>query len=71
MTQLMQRGQARGEINRAHAAEDLGSAFGSVVYGTITHWLYEDASEGLRDRMRRAAGVFLDGAGVRPTGAAE
>jgi len=62
MTQLMLRGQARGELNREHRAEDLGSAFGALVYGTITHWLYDDASEPLPARMQRAAEVFLDGA---------
>jgi AcrR family transcriptional regulator len=65
MTQLMLRGQARGELNREHRAEDLGSAFGAIVYGTITHWLYDDASEPLPERMRRAAEVFLDGAAAR------
>jgi AcrR family transcriptional regulator len=65
MAQLMMRGQARGELTREHRAEDLGSAFGSLIYGTITHWLYDDASEPLPDRMRRAAEVFLDGASVR------
>lgn len=68
MTQLMQRGQARGELTRHHRAEDLGSAFGSLVYGTITHWLYDDASESLPERMRRAAEVFLDGASAPSTG---
>ena len=67
MAQLMMRGQARGELTRAHRAEDLGSAFGSLINGTITHWLYDDASEPLPDRMRRAAEVFLDGASVRET----
>lgn len=65
MTRLMLRGQARGELTRAHRAEDLGSAFGSLIYGTITHWLYDDASEPLSGRMQRAAEVFLDGAAAR------
>lgn len=65
MRQLMTRGQARGEFTREHRAEDLASACGSLIYGTITHWLYEDASEPLAQRMERAAEVFLDGAGVR------
>ncbi len=65
MTQLLLRGQARGELTREHRAEDLGSALGSLVYGTITHWLYDDASEPLPERMRRAAEVFLDGAAPR------
>jgi len=64
MTQLMLRGQARGELSRAHRAEDLGSAFGALIYGTITHWLYDDASEPLPDRMLRAAEVLLAGAAL-------
>ena len=65
MTQLMMRGQARGELTHRHRAEDLGSALGSLVNGTITHWLYEDSTEPLAERMRRAAEVFLDGAAAR------
>lgn len=68
MTQLMMRGQARGELTTAHRAEDLGSALGSLVYGTITHWLYDDSSEPLPERMRRAAEVFLDGAAAPSKG---
>lgn len=66
MRQLMSRGQARGEFTRKHRPEDLASAFGSLVYGTITHWLYEDATEALPERMGRAAEIFLDGVTVRP-----
>lgn len=39
-----------------------------LVNGTITHWLYVDASESLQLRMQRAAEVFLQpvsAAGVR------
>lgn len=62
MRQLMERGQLRGELTRKHRAEDLASAFGAQIYGTVTHWLYDDASESLPERMTRAAEVFLDGA---------
>ena len=62
LAQLMTRGQARGEITREHRAEDLASALDSLVNGTITHWLYGDASESLQQRMRRSADVFLAGA---------
>jgi TetR/AcrR family transcriptional regulator of autoinduction and epiphytic fitness len=62
LTQLMTRGQARGEITRAHRAEDLASAFDSLVNGTITHWLYGDAPNSLQQCMRRSADVFLGGA---------
>jgi AcrR family transcriptional regulator len=59
---LLARGQQRGELSARHNAEDLASAFDSLVNGTITHWLYGDAAEPLKQRMRRAAEVFLRGA---------
>ena len=62
ITQLMTRGQARGEITREHRPEDLASAFDSLVNGTITHWLYGDAEESLEERMRRTCRLFLAGA---------
>ena len=59
--QPLTRGQARGELSRDHRPEDLATAFDSLVFGTITHGLYDDASEALELRMRRAAEVFLGG----------
>ncbi len=59
LVQLLTRGQERGELSRAFRAQDLASAFDSLVNGTITHWLYGDAAEPLRERMGRAAAVFL------------
>jgi AcrR family transcriptional regulator len=59
LVKLLARGQARGELHRTHRAEDLASAFDSLVNGTITHWLYGDVAESLRERMGRAAEVFL------------
>jgi len=59
---LMTRGQARGELSRDHRPEDLASAFDALVFGTITHWLYDDTSEPLPLRMAHAAEVFLSGA---------
>ena len=44
-------------------------AFDSLVFGTITHWLYDDASESLRLRMQRAAEILL-GSVAHDTGAA-
>jgi AcrR family transcriptional regulator len=61
---LMTRGQARAELSGEHRPEDLASAFDALVFGTITHWLYDDASESLQARMARAAEIFLGGAGV-------
>ena len=63
---LLARGQQRGELSRAYRAEDLASAFDSLVNGTITHWLYGDAAEPLRERMQRAAEVFLGTVAVGP-----
>ena len=59
LVQLLERGQARGELSRAHRPEDLASAFTSLLDGTITHWLYDNASEPLHARMARVAEVFL------------
>ncbi|MDJ0786316.1 MAG: TetR/AcrR family transcriptional regulator [Myxococcota bacterium] len=59
LVQLLTRGQARDELTREHTPEDLAMACDSLVFGTITHWLYDDASESLKDRMRRASDVFL------------
>jgi AcrR family transcriptional regulator len=66
MVHLMLRGQVRGEISDTHRAEDLASSLGSLINGTITHWLYDDESERLAKRMERAAEVFLTGATPRP-----
>jgi AcrR family transcriptional regulator len=59
LTRLMARGQQRGELSREHAAEDLARAFDSLSNGTILQWLYEPPAQSLRERMRRAAEIFL------------
>ncbi len=61
---LLTRGQARDELTRDHTPEDLATACDSLVFGTITHWLYDDASESLQARMRRASDVFLGSVAV-------
>ena len=63
---LLARGQERGEIDRSYRPLELASAFDSLVNGTITHWLYADAEEPLRERMRRAAEVFLGPVATEP-----
>ncbi len=68
LVQLLARGQARGELSRAYRAEDLASAFDSMVNGTITHWLYGDAAEPLRRRMERAAEVLLGAVATAASG---
>jgi AcrR family transcriptional regulator len=59
LTRLLARGQERGELSRDFAPADLESAFSSLATGTIDRWLYEDTSGSLRERMRRAAEIFL------------
>ena len=66
LVKLLARGQERGDLSRALRAEDLASAFDSLVNGTITHWLYGDAAEPLKERMKRSADVFLGAAAVGP-----
>ncbi len=61
LLQLHTRGQARGELTRAQTPETLASAFDSLVFGTITHWLYEDRAEPLHARMLCAAELLLRG----------
>jgi hypothetical protein len=56
----------RGDLVAGHRPEDLAAAFDSLVNGTITHWLYEDASESLAARMRRAAEIFLGAVEAAP-----
>ena len=57
--ELLERGQKRGELSAAHRATDLAWGFDSLVNGTIRHWLYDDASQPLRESMQRAAEIFL------------
>jgi hypothetical protein len=61
LERLMTRGQERGELRREIPPRDLASAFDSLSNGTIVHWLYEDATGSLRERMERAAQIFLSG----------
>ena len=59
LVHLLTRGQARGELRTAFDPQDLATAFDSLVFGTITHWLYDDASRSLVLRMQAASEVFL------------
>ena len=61
LTRLMARGQQRGELRAAGTPEDLARAFDGAANATIVHWLYEDDSVPLRERMERAAEIFLGG----------
>ncbi|MGH0029653.1 MAG: TetR/AcrR family transcriptional regulator [Myxococcota bacterium] len=66
LVHLLTRGQARGELDAGFEARALATAFDSLVFGTLTHWLYDDASESLVDRMLAAADVFLGPVGRVP-----
>ena len=59
LQELIARGQARGELSEAFDPNTLATAFRSLANGTITNWLYEDATDPLVVRMREAADVFL------------
>ena len=69
LVHLLTRGQARGELRSALNPADLATAFDSLVFGTITHWLYDDASEHLEERMLAAAEVFLGPVATEPADA--
>jgi len=72
LVKLLARGQQRGELSRAYRAEDLASAFDSLVNGTITHWLYGDAAEpcasgwGGRRRCSSGRSRWVRRSGVAP-----
>jgi len=66
LAKLLARGQERGELRAEHGPEALASAFAVLANGTITHWLFEDTSESLRDRMRAAAEILLGGVAKEP-----
>ena len=59
LEELLARGQRRGELRRESSPDDLARAFDSLSSGTIVHWLYDDASGSLRERMERAAEILL------------
>lgn len=62
LVQIMLRGQARGELNRAVPAEDLAITMDALVFGAVLHWLHKDEIDGLAAAMRRMASVYLAGA---------
>ena len=59
LVNLLTRGQARNEIVVDFDAADLAVAFDSLVFGTITRWLYDDSTDPLTDRMACSAEIFL------------
>jgi len=59
LEEFLARGQRRGELRRESSPGDLARAFDSLSNGTVIHWLYDDDASSLRDRMERAAEIFL------------
>ncbi len=59
LVRLMERGLARGELREVAPAADLARAFDGLANGTIVHWLYDERTDSLRERMERAAEIFL------------
>ena len=59
LLRLMERGLARGELLPVAPAADLARAFDSLSNGTIVHWLYDECSDSLHERMARAAEILL------------
>jgi AcrR family transcriptional regulator len=68
LLQLVERGQARGDVNGELDSGAVARAFRSLANGTITGWLYDDSNGSLVDRMRVAADVFLSPVEVTPRG---
>ncbi len=65
--QLIARGQNRGDLSCDHQPEDLITAMGSLIDGTISLWLYDDCSEPLSERMVRTADIFLNSVSTADT----
>jgi AcrR family transcriptional regulator len=59
LLRLVERGQAKGDLNPALDAGAVARAFHSLANGTITGWLYHDDDGSLVDAMRAAADVFV------------
>ncbi|MGI9600736.1 MAG: TetR/AcrR family transcriptional regulator [Acidimicrobiales bacterium] len=66
LTELIERGQQRGDLTSAQPSEVLAVAVNILANGTITRWLYDDAAESLAGRMRSAALVLLEPVAAGP-----
>jgi AcrR family transcriptional regulator len=66
LLRLVERGQARGDLNGSLEAAAVAQAFRSLANGTITGWLYTEEPDSLVDRMRAAAEVFLSAVARKP-----
>lgn len=60
--QLFARGQARGEITQKSSAENLATAFDSLLYGGVTQWLARPGNQSLETILKDMRDIFLRGA---------
>lgn len=59
LEQLVTRWQAQRQVINRFDARDLALLFDSVLYGTITRWLYEESERLLRDDLCRMGEMFI------------
>ncbi len=60
---LFTRGQARGDISKAHPADVLATAYDSLLSGAVIQWLHDRRKGALPGLLEALADVFLKGAG--------
>lgn len=61
LTELMRRGQHRGELARAKPAETLATAFDSLLAGAVAQWLHGPGRAPLGPLLADLADVLLTG----------
>lgn len=59
LEQLVTRWQARRQVTTRFDARDLALLFDSVVYGSITRWLYEESERDLQVDMSAMGEMFI------------
>ena len=62
LTALFARGQARGDISKAHTADVLATAYDSLLSGAVIQWLHDRRKGALPGLLEALADVFLKGA---------
>ena len=65
LAEIIERGQRRNEIRDDFSAGELASAYMNLANGTITEWLFADPTGSLKERMERAAAIYLEGASLK------
>lgn len=66
LTQIFQRGQARGDLSAGCAAATLTIAFDSLLSGVVTAWLQDPDDRRLAPLLAEVAAILLEGAAPRP-----